>query len=193
VTASTKRALVIEAAVLLFSRHGFRKTSIDQIAAQAQVAKPTVYAYFDDKEALFVAVCEHLCETIFAEAELAKDAGGDLAERIARMLSAKFTRVFELVGSSPHAEELLQASRNDRARQVVERADERFAALLGGEIRGAAKRRELDLAALGVSPAELVRALHQAAHGASYGATSADEHRKSIERLTRLVLGAGLP
>lgn len=47
------RALIIEAATARFLRHGFAGTSVDDIAADAGLAKRTVFNVFGDKEALF--------------------------------------------------------------------------------------------------------------------------------------------
>src|SRR5262245_11315753 len=57
-----KRANILKAAVTLFSRHGFKRTSVDLLAEEAKVAKPTIYAHFQDKDALFAAVCELFME-----------------------------------------------------------------------------------------------------------------------------------
>lgn len=47
---------ILKAAAALFVRHGFAKTSMDEIARAAQVAKGTLYRYWPSKEALFTAV-----------------------------------------------------------------------------------------------------------------------------------------
>jgi AcrR family transcriptional regulator len=51
-----KRMSIILAASDLFVEHGVSSTSMDAIARQAGVSKPTIYAYFDGKEAIFAAV-----------------------------------------------------------------------------------------------------------------------------------------
>ena len=48
-----KRAAILDAAVRMFTRHGFEGASMDQIAAEAAVSKLTVYSHFGDKETLF--------------------------------------------------------------------------------------------------------------------------------------------
>lgn len=51
---SRMRNYILEAAGDLFSRQGFNSTSVDNIAAQAQVAKVTLYKYFKSKELLII-------------------------------------------------------------------------------------------------------------------------------------------
>ena len=50
-----KRKRLLDAATRLFLKHGYRKTSVDDIARAARVAKGTVYTFFESKGALLVA------------------------------------------------------------------------------------------------------------------------------------------
>jgi AcrR family transcriptional regulator len=47
---------ILDAAQELFLEKGFRSTSIDEVAEKAPASKPTIYAHFPGKEALFTAV-----------------------------------------------------------------------------------------------------------------------------------------
>lgn len=51
-----KRRAIVEAATRLFLDRGYDGSSMDDVAAQARVSKPTVYNHFADKEALFAEV-----------------------------------------------------------------------------------------------------------------------------------------
>ena len=51
-----KRADVLAAAEELFLAHGYLGTNMDDVATRARVSKPTVYAHFGSKEALFVEI-----------------------------------------------------------------------------------------------------------------------------------------
>ena len=44
---------MLDAAVEMFSRNGYHETSMDAIAAEAQISKPMVYLYYGSKEELF--------------------------------------------------------------------------------------------------------------------------------------------
>ncbi len=50
------RHKIIETAGLIFSRYGFRKTSMGEIARALKMGKSSVYYYYDSKEAIFEAV-----------------------------------------------------------------------------------------------------------------------------------------
>jgi TetR/AcrR family fatty acid metabolism transcriptional regulator len=55
-----KRKAIIEAAIEFFSRRGFHKTKISQIAKAAGVADGTVYLYFKNKDDLLINAFEDL-------------------------------------------------------------------------------------------------------------------------------------
>ncbi|WP_298807226.1 TetR/AcrR family transcriptional regulator, partial [uncultured Gordonia sp.] len=44
---------MLDAAVRVFADHGFRDTSMDAIAAEAEISKPMLYLYYGSKEELF--------------------------------------------------------------------------------------------------------------------------------------------
>ncbi|UIX30245.1 TetR/AcrR family transcriptional regulator [Streptomyces sp. GQFP] len=53
-----RRAQILEAAAGVFIRDGFVRGSVDAIAAEANVAKQTLYNHFGDRESLVIAVVE---------------------------------------------------------------------------------------------------------------------------------------
>ena len=59
----SKGAAILDAAQVLFLRHGYEGSSMDAIAQEAGVSKLTVYNHFTDKETLFCAAIEAKCET----------------------------------------------------------------------------------------------------------------------------------
>ncbi|MFE0591624.1 TetR/AcrR family transcriptional regulator [Micromonospora echinospora] len=81
---------MLDAAVRAFSRRGFHAASMDEIAEDAGISKPMVYAYLGTKEELFIA-CLHREGTRMVEA-IAGAAAPDLPadERLWRGLRAFF-------------------------------------------------------------------------------------------------------
>lgn len=61
-TEQDKKSAILQSARQLFFRFGFNKTSMDDIALQSNLAKPTLYYYYTNKEAIFN-------EIVFEEAE----------------------------------------------------------------------------------------------------------------------------
>jgi TetR/AcrR family transcriptional regulator, mexJK operon transcriptional repressor len=54
--APSKRTAIERAAITLFLRDGFARTSVDAVAREAGVSKRTVYDYYGDKQTLFLDV-----------------------------------------------------------------------------------------------------------------------------------------
>jgi AcrR family transcriptional regulator len=61
-----KRQAIMAAAFTVFARVGYAQARMDDIAAEAKVAKATVYHHFHDKESLFRQAVQSLSETALA-------------------------------------------------------------------------------------------------------------------------------
>ncbi len=57
------RQRFFDAAELLFERHGYQKTTVQDVCQAAGISKPTFYDLFKDKENLFVHMIINICET----------------------------------------------------------------------------------------------------------------------------------
>lgn len=53
-----RRETIIEAAQKLFEQKGFEQTTVDQVAALAELGKGTIYSYFKSKEEIYIAILE---------------------------------------------------------------------------------------------------------------------------------------
>jgi AcrR family transcriptional regulator len=56
---SVRRELIIETARQLFEDKGFESTTVEEIAAKAELGKGTIYSYFKSKEQIYVAILEN--------------------------------------------------------------------------------------------------------------------------------------
>lgn len=57
------RKKILEAALEVFSQHGYRGATLDQIAEYSGLSKPNILYYFDGKEAIHVTLLNKLMET----------------------------------------------------------------------------------------------------------------------------------
>ena len=76
-----KEAAIFEAALDLFSEHGFSGTTLDQIALAAGMSKPNVLYYFPSKEDLYTALLKRRVANCFAPLE-ALSADGEPVEEL---------------------------------------------------------------------------------------------------------------
>ena len=84
-----KRVAVIAAAIDEFLAAGFDGTSMDRIAARANVSKRTVYNHFPSKEALFAEILRQLWDASHAGDAFAYRATIPLREQLVELLMRK--------------------------------------------------------------------------------------------------------
>lgn len=103
---------ILEAALEVFSQHGFRGTTLDQIAQAAGLSKPNLLYYFPSKEAIHTALLMGLMDTwLDPLKEMDKD-GNPVDEIVAYVLrKLEMARVYpresrlfanEIVQGAPH-------------------------------------------------------------------------------------------
>lgn len=167
--AETKREAILRAASGLFLRHGLRGTSMEAIARKAGVAKPTLYAYFPDKNAVFKDLVADLIASWRADFLSALRGDGEVAERIGWAVTVRHKATMRLLAGSPHAAELY-SGRDGPAGPELTAFDAEMSAAIEAELAaaGAARPRLITqmllAASFGIgqraqSPAELGPAL----------------------------------
>ena len=75
-TAAERRDQLIEVARGLFAARGVEGTSVEEIAAKAQVSKPVVYEHFGGKEGLYAVVVDREVQQLLTMMRTALTAGG---------------------------------------------------------------------------------------------------------------------
>jgi AcrR family transcriptional regulator len=105
---SSRRSAILAAAEALLLAEGPRATSMEAVARAAGVAKPTLYAYFADKDEIVRALAEELIEAHGRELQSALDGDGELELRIAAALTARGKHGLRL-RTAPHGRELYGA------------------------------------------------------------------------------------
>jgi TetR/AcrR family transcriptional repressor of mexJK operon len=78
----SKRDAILRVAGDLFVAHGFRKVSIDQIVEAVPISRPTLYAHFKDKRALYSAVINARCGALLADMRETVKAGRSVEQTL---------------------------------------------------------------------------------------------------------------
>ena len=167
---------VLAAALTLFARHGFQRTSMADVASEARVSRATLYARFRDKPALFGALAESLVTGALAAAEAAWAPGASLAGNLEATILAKDLPFYRLSHASPHAAELLAVDA-ELTQAQARRLDDGFAALLARRSGEAA-----DLSAFG-GAAGFGSFLAMAGTGLKHESRSEADYRAGVRRL----------
>jgi AcrR family transcriptional regulator len=189
-SAEARRAEILDAALSLFGRYGYRRTSIDDIAREAGIAKGTLYLSFASKDEVFLAVGQSLAERMLAGAETARQQPGTAQDRLTAMAIAWYGTYFDTVCNSPHAAELMDAKHRLGA-EVITRAAGRYRKLLRDTVADADAAGELDLQAAGISADTAADLLIAAGRGLQADATTSAAYRRHLHALVR-VLTIGL-
>lgn len=101
---------ILEAALEVFSAHGFRGATLDQIADVAGLSKPNLLYYFPSKEAIHLALIGGLMETWLAPLSELSEAG-DPVEEIVRYVLKKLEMARDLPRESRlFANEIVQGA-----------------------------------------------------------------------------------
>jgi AcrR family transcriptional regulator len=134
------RERILEAAIQRFSNFGYRRTSINDVAEEAGLARATVYLYWKKKEDLFVAglVRFHAQSWGLAEAAAAKE--GTAAERIQAMIMAQYGATSDIVHGTASGHEVFEANLklgNDIVEQCLRHGEEILIGLLQQGIQNA--------------------------------------------------------
>lgn len=129
-----RRERLLEAAQCVFAREGLRGASMERIAAEAGVARATVYAYFADKEDAFRQVCQRLAEQLVETVRTELAAEAPVADRVRAALLAKHMMTFQVARQSPFAADLM-AAKDRLAGPVFAEAERRVVALLEEALR----------------------------------------------------------
>ncbi|WP_405990036.1 TetR/AcrR family transcriptional regulator [Streptomyces sp. NBC_00986] len=85
----SKRDDMVTAAVDVFSRYGFRQTSMELLAQAAGVSRPALYLHFANKQDVFAAVAARVTDLMTAAAHRARDAEGTPADQVYGVLAVK--------------------------------------------------------------------------------------------------------
>ena len=95
---------MLDAAARLFGASRFHEVRMEDIAAEAEVGKGTLYRYFDDKEELYLALLARASKQFLARLERA----GRETESACGRLTAMVSAIIAFFDEQPHLFDLIQ-------------------------------------------------------------------------------------
>jgi TetR/AcrR family transcriptional regulator, mexJK operon transcriptional repressor len=125
----TRETEIVVTALGVFLRSGYGGSTLDELAAAAQVTKRTLYSYYGDKAGLFAAMVRDLAAAVSLDGASDRDTLETLATRIVSRLHSD-----ELVGL--HQLVIAESTRFPELAQILHRSgDARHIARLGEHLR----------------------------------------------------------
>ncbi|MFK8033754.1 MAG: TetR/AcrR family transcriptional regulator [Hyphomicrobiales bacterium] len=103
-----KQINILTRAVEVFSRYGFKKTTMGDIADQAGISRQTLYASYKSKEEVMSAAMLFLTDKTILEIRAAWEAQDTLSEKIDTFYELLILAYYRAVQKMPDAEELLK-------------------------------------------------------------------------------------
>jgi AcrR family transcriptional regulator len=183
VRAETTRDAIVAAAVPVFGRYGFRKTTMDLLAQAAGVSRPAVYQYFPNKTAVFRAVAETVGAELHAAALAASATGATTADRLFALLWVKLDFAASTVAADYRQELVREAAA--LAADLVAETEARYAALIAAVLEDAP---ELDLLGDAMSAEDAAVLLTDAMVGIARSAATAEQMRSRLRQLVDLAV-----
>ncbi len=127
---SDREDAILDAAFHAFAGYGYRRVTMEDIAAGAGLSRTALYLHFRNKEDIFRSLSDRYFQTCLAEMALALQADGPAEQVLLATFVAKDGKFMEVVLGTPHGRELLDAG-TTLAAEVAGRAEARMAEMLG--------------------------------------------------------------
>ena len=173
-----KRAL--ESAIEVFTRYGYARTTMADIASKAGMSRPALYLLFSDKEAVFNHVIKELDRRKLAEIRTLVAKVDSLQEQLSAASVSWGLHPVELAAAHPDAADLF-----DLRFPAVRQAYSNFEALITVMITS-----DVERSGFGGSPAELARTLVFGIRGLRDAAFDTKALRRLIEVQIEVIVRA---
>ncbi len=185
------RQRILDAALVLFGRHGYRRTSMADVAGQAGVSRASLYLYFADKNALFGSLAASVVDWALEAAAQAWHTPATLAENLQAAVLTKDLPLYRLLHASPHGAELLGVDGPATAEHAA-RLEAGFVAQLGERAAALEALGGADLSAFG-GAAGLAEFVARTAAGLKHEYRDEAAYVASVGLLCRVVARAASP
>lgn len=137
-----RRDRILDAAATVFARQSFHHASMDDIAHEAGVGKPTLYRYFESKDALFAAVFVKSLDELEARLAEGLHRAVDVREQLTGLVAEVVPMFRDHLVSLRLLDETAAAADRSKRRIFRERRA-RISAFLSAAIEAGSRRGEL--------------------------------------------------
>jgi AcrR family transcriptional regulator len=170
VAGEARRQRLLETAMATFLRHGFRKTSMEEVARAAHISRQGLYLHFPTKEELFSAAARHRLDSSLTAAADALARGATIEEKLAGAFDEWAGRYAgALAGDVADLEDAGEQLLGD----LIREREEAFLALITKAVRASGLTAAYKDARIGAR--ELAETLNATASGLKHHAQSREE------------------
>jgi AcrR family transcriptional regulator len=173
----TRRGKLCEAALSVFSRYGFRKTSMEEVAQAAHVSRQALYLHFATKEDLFRATVENALSNNVASARaVLADRSLPLEARLIGAMDEWMGRYVGMIGAG--AADLAEVG-GTLAGAIFERYERELVDALSAALRDSPLMSSY--AAIGLDARQLAESLQATARGLKHSCPTREDF---VQRIT---------
>ncbi len=178
-----KRRHILDRALEVFFRYGYKRVSMNEIAEAAGISRPGLYLFFQSKEQVFNEAIARQGALLIDE--ISSDLGvyETAADKLLHAFDVWTIRNFDRNKTSPEAQEIVDAT-PQFAREAHKAVYAKFDALLASVLAGAGT----DVQRLGLSPTQVAHILSSAMRGFKLVAEDGLELRRMTKGLVALTL-----
>jgi AcrR family transcriptional regulator len=175
-----KREAILSAAYTQFSRYGYRKTSMLDIATTLSISRASLYSYFENKDEIFRGVSISIHESALDDAKRCLGiATLDLSSKIKAALLARHRPFHQSVTESAHGAEL-HDEYSRLCGDIVADSFERFQDMLEATLKSANRQQQVDLKAASITAAAAAEILNLASAGLKRVAADVDTYEQRV-------------
>jgi AcrR family transcriptional regulator len=186
--AATRLDQIADAALRRFSRYGYKRSSMDDIAREAGLAKATLYLHCKGKEEVFRAMLGRFGALVEARCREAMALDAPFPDRLTALLEAHFGTAYAAFGAGEHLHEL-KLLMTTIAASELEAFEQIFVGFAHQLLTQAEAAGEITVAALGADA--VIATLLRAAIGAKAGtAPSQDVYSDRLRQASAVVAAA---
>lgn len=184
---------IADAALRLFARYGYKRSSMDDIAREAGLAKATLYLHFKGKDDVFRAMLDLLGRRVEARCREVVAGQGPFAQRLAALLQAHHGLAYASFGTGEHLVEL-KAVMNTIATRELQAFEQIFTRFGRELLRQAEEQGEITLSRLSTRTEDWIAGLLFASAGAKLGTPpSAADYARRLDGIASVFAAALAP
>jgi AcrR family transcriptional regulator len=176
-----KRQAVLAGALHVFTRYGYQRTSMADLAAAAKLSRPALYLLYKNKADVFCSLAHMLFAQALNAAYQAWPEEKDPIDGLTSAILAKDLPFFRLLKTSPHGAEIIATGENLSA-ALVREFEKDFAAFLSERLHCLGPAHIIE---------RLARMLTGACHGLKHTAIDEADFVHNVALLVKLLI-AGL-
>ncbi|MEM7056410.1 MAG: TetR/AcrR family transcriptional regulator [Pseudomonadota bacterium] len=174
---------IIEAAGEVFLRYGVKRTTMNDIAQEAGIARQTLYNAFANKDQVLRALIRNFNETAIEAITQSIETADGPSEKLDALFAHMILKPYDLLNSSPHAQDFLEGM-NAAAREEIAATENEYLTLIENILTPQADAIERT----GMTVPGLAELIYCSAKGAKYHTQSRAQLKRVLQSLQTTVL-----